>query len=185
MTIRVDDAIVGAGHNHEVRPIELPERSNLPPSAIHLRTPGDPTGVWLVEGESREFSSDTERLEIYYGQDSLRLPFRIKLLKFSKIDYPGTEMALSYQSEVQVNGEGPPITIMMNEPLKRDGYTLYQSSYVLEPGRPPMSIFSVNWDPGRAIKYAGSLLLCIGIVVFTVMRSGWYLARQSPRRRTA
>ncbi|MEK6580525.1 MAG: cytochrome c biogenesis protein ResB, partial [Bdellovibrionota bacterium] len=115
---------------------------------------------------------------VYYGPDSIQLPFHLQLEQFTKVDYPGTETAMSYQSQVKVNGQGENITIAMNEPLHRSGFTLYQSSYVLEPGQPPMSIFSVNRDPGRWVKYVGSIILVLGIAIFALMRSHWYMNLQ-------
>ncbi len=106
--------------------------------------------------------------------NSVDLPFTIQLEKFQKIDYPGTETPMSYQSTVRVNGTGVPIEIKMNEPLQKDGFVLYQASYEMAPGAPTASIFSVNQDPGRLTKYIGAVILCIGIVIFTLMRSEWY-----------
>jgi cytochrome c biogenesis protein ResB len=84
---------------------------------------------------------------------------------------------MSFESQVKVNSDKETVTISMNEPLKRDGYTLYQSSYQLIPNAPAVSIFSVNQDPGRWIKYLGSLILAIGIIIYTYMRSRLYRAK--------
>jgi cytochrome c biogenesis protein ResB len=110
------------------------------------------------------------------------LPFAIHLQKFSKVDYPGTETAMSFESDITVNSEANPIKISMNEPLQRAGFTIYQASYILGPNQDPVSIFSVNRDPGRILKYFGSLILCLGIIVFTLMRSNFY--RQWKARRS-
>jgi hypothetical protein len=182
MVLTLDSVVRGGEETEEVKAIDLPARTQLPPSAIFFRVPGaevsPANSFWMVEGSSRSLPLEVGGQELYYGMNSVQLPFSIKLNKFSKIDYPGTETAMSYQSEVQVNGQGDPITIKMNEPLKKDGFTLYQSSYILQPGQPAVSIFSVNQDPGRWVKYFGSIALCLGIVIFTVMRSSWYLQRQ-------
>ncbi len=55
--------------------------------------------------------------------------------------------------------------ISMNEPLKYKGLTIYQASFQEENGQPVASIFSVNQDPGRWVKYLGSLIMTIGIVL--------------------
>ena len=76
--------------------------------------------------------------------------------------------AASYESDVKVikeGVEGKKTTISMNEPLKYNGFTFYQSSFQQdEMGRPTMSILSVNHDPGRPWKYLGSLLIVLGII---------------------
>jgi cytochrome c biogenesis protein ResB len=111
------------------------------------------------------------KYQVYFGRKTLTLPFALELMEFRKVDYPGTETPMSFESSVRVDGRDPEIVVAMNEPLKQDGYTLYQSSYDIQPGQPRASIFSVNRDPGRAVKYLGSLILALGIITFTLMRS--------------
>lgn len=78
---------------------------------------------------------------------------------------------MNYKSYVKVNGSLKVDEIYMNEPLKYGGYTFYQSSYQIQPNAPALSIFSVNKDPGRVLKYLGSLILCAGIIIFTIQHS--------------
>ena len=47
--------------------------------------------------------------------------------------------------------------------LKYDGLTFYQASYFEAP-KTPTALLSVNLDPGRPIKYLGSLLLVLGAI---------------------
>ncbi|MGE0762752.1 MAG: cytochrome c biogenesis protein ResB [Bdellovibrionales bacterium] len=161
-----------------IRP--TPKQPNLPPSAILVRVAGEQPPFWLVEGDIKDVQVRGERYQFYYGLNSIRLPFALELLKFTKVDYPGTETAMSFASDVRVVTDQSRHTISMNEPLKRDGYTLYQSSYDLQPGRPALSIFSVNRDPGRWIKYMGGLVLAFGIVTLTITRSR--MARRSGKQ---
>ncbi|MGZ3690187.1 MAG: cytochrome c biogenesis protein ResB, partial [Pseudobdellovibrio sp.] len=119
-------------------------------------------------------SSNGKNFVVYFGREFVELPFDINLQKFTKYDYPGTTTAMSYESVVTIGKAGVTKLISMNEPLKQAGFTVYQASYVMNPGEPPMSVFSVNQDPGRLPKYIGSLILAIGIIVFTFMRSSVY-----------
>ena len=57
--------------------------------------------------------------------------------------------------------------------MKHEGYTIYQASYSIQPGQ-TLSIFSVNQDPGRSLKYIGSLILSLGIILITLMRSNFW-----------
>ena len=66
--------------------------------------------------------------------------------------------------------------ITMNEPLTYHGVTLYQTAFTPEfdeqgnaTGR-QVSIFTVAKDPGRILKYLGSLVLIAGILVMYLMR---------------
>ena len=176
--ISVDSIIPRAILTNSVQPIEIAPGASLPESAIFVRPESSDSpenaGIWLVEGDFKTLQAGQNTYDLHYGSRRLDLPFSLSLEKFEKIDYPGSEMPMSFQSTVRVNGEGEPILISMNEPLKFLGYTLYQSSYELGQGGPSASIFSVNKDPGRPVKYAGSLILCVGIMIFSIMKSEWY-----------
>ena len=108
----------------------------------------------------------------------------IFLEKFHIATNPGTNKAASFESKVKVkdprNGIEKSALIRMNEPLKYGGYTFYQSSYQLRGGAPAISIFSVNWDPGRWIKYAGSLIMCIGIILTFYMNPHYWHILSKP-----
>ena len=157
----------------DVLPATVQPRSELPPSAIYLTTAGAPAeqGFWLAEGQFRPANIMGRDYEIYYGRRSLQLPFKLQLEEFKKTDYPGTETAMSFESRVKLNGTGSDIVVSMNEPFKHLDYTLYQSSYEIRSGQPRASIFSVNHDPGRLLKYLGSIVLGLGIIIFTLTRS--------------
>ena len=62
----------------------------------------------------------------------------------------------------------------MNEPLTFHNYTLYQSSYETnDRGEPIASVFSVNYDPGRSIKYTGAVCICLGIAIMFYLKPRW------------
>jgi hypothetical protein len=168
----------GAQHNHapqneEIKIIKHPLKSDLPPSAIKITTMSG-ASTWLVENQTKSINVNGQELSVYFGRNSIKLPFSISLEKFYKKDYPGSTTPMSYESDVKLNGQGETIKIWMNEPYKYGGYTFYQSSYILREGRPPVTVLSVNKDPGRWVKYIGSLILCLGIIIFTLMRSRVY-----------
>ncbi len=115
---------------------------------------------------------------VSYGNRRLPLDFKMTLKKFDVGRYQGTMRASSYQSVVSVPGVGDDITISMNEPLKHAGFTFYQASFQEDQmGKPVASIFSVNYDPGRWIKYLGSLLIVLGSMHLFYRR--WKMAKKS------
>jgi hypothetical protein len=89
--------------------------------------------------------------------------FQLTLKKFEVGRYQGTMRAASYQSLVTVPGRGD-VLISMNQPLDYKGFTFYQASFQEGPNGPEASILSVNRDPGRWIKYLGSLLIVLGTI---------------------
>lgn len=126
-------------------------------------------GHWLVEGAGEPINAGNETWTMQYGRRLLRLPFDIFLEKFTVGTDPGTNKAASYESDVHVTvadaAATPSIKISMNEPMRYGGYTFYQASYQMEEGKKPVSVFSVNYDPGRGVKYLGSIVMVLGILL--------------------
>ncbi|MFM8314376.1 MAG: cytochrome c biogenesis protein ResB, partial [Deltaproteobacteria bacterium] len=152
-------------------------------SAIHLTQPRrgissdskseESSGWWLFEGQGKLLNVGGRELFVQFTKKKLNLPFYLYLEKFKIGNDPGTTKAASYESDVIVKDASQGVerkaNISMNEPIKYGGYTFYQASYSLEDGRPPVSVFSVNFDPGRQIKYWGSLIMVLGILVMFYM----------------
>ena len=110
------------------------------------------------------FSKDTVYF-VTYGNKRLDIGFNMTLDRFEMEKYEGTNMAKEYRSVVDVPGIGQK-EISMNEPLKHNGYTFYQSSFQEnKAGEPIASILSVNYDPGRWVKYLGSLMIVLGSII--------------------
>jgi len=150
-----------------------------PPSAIRLRGPRRPNGepgdlLWLGMGDRAAFDLGGEQIQISYGPKRVMVPFEIRLNRFELERYPGSMQPAAFSSRVTVEG-GPETTldrlISMNEPLEWKGFTFYQSSYEEAFPRPTVSLFSVNHDPGRWMKYLGSLILVAGIIHFYIARA--------------
>lgn len=94
-----------------------------------------------------------------------QLPFAITLDDFDKQVHPGTGMARSYSSMVEVvhNDTSRKTKIWMNHPLHESGYTLYQSSYI--DGTPQISVLAVVKNYGRVFPYIASGIMCVGLLV--------------------
>lgn len=119
---------------------------------------------WIQQNDVVKFFTDEAVYFFSYGNIRRDLGFDINLIKFNVGRYEGTMRAASYESLVRTptNEE---VLISMNEPLKHEGYTFYQASFQEdEMGKPVASILSVNHDPGRFLKYLGSLIMSLGVV---------------------
>src|SRR5205814_1324834 len=113
-----------------------------------------------------------------YRPKTTPLGCSVKLVKFEVGHDPGTTAASSYNSDVLLNDPkngivNQPYHICMNEPMHHGGYTFFQSSFQEFNGVPRISIFSVARDPGVPVKYAGAILMCVGIAMMFWLR-GWY-----------
>lgn len=118
--------------------------------------------------------------QIAYDVEHKPLGFDLKLVDFQRGFDPGTEQAARFSSDVKLTDKAMGINdkayhIAMNEPLNHRGYKFYQSRYVPDPetGR-MLSILQVGKDPGRILKYTGSLLICLGAFLQFYMRAGLF-----------
>lgn len=135
--------------------------------------------------------------------DAVDVGFRVALNKFEmKLD-PGTSQPSHYSSYVDIKAADRDKTIQrnqwitMNAPVDfadpRDGrsYRFYQESFMgpwrptdaefkrLVPGSSKKkllygSVLTVNYDPGRGVKYAGCLLVIGGIATMFYMRAYFF-----------
>jgi len=176
----------------------------VPASLIEM-TVGDVTReIWIQRSENSEGPSFKpvpfgDRLfEIAYDVSRRPLDFELKLDKFERDFEPGTEQPTKFVSKVRLTDlsqavKAEPYTISMNEPLSHRGFTFYQMRYSEVPdphtGQSTgqfQSVLQVGADPGRPIKYAGCLLLVMGIFTQFYMRAGVFTdGGKKERERTA
>jgi hypothetical protein len=71
----------------------------------------------------------------------------------------------------------------MNDPLSHNGLRFYQSSFREAGHGKEASIFNVAYDPGRPLKYTGSLMVCLGIATMFYMKA--YFFQGLPQLRVA
>lgn len=146
-----------------------------------------PQVVSLRLGEAKEISLGGRAIQAGYSYKPRDLGFSLKLKKFRMGTYEGTEMPSSYESEVVINdpkgGRESDFTISMNRPLDYGKYRIFQSDYRRNPGEPDVSLFSVTYDPGIDVKYAGSIILVAGIVLIFYFKPVFIRKRAVLRKR--
>lgn len=120
---------------------------------------------WLQLNDVVKLFTEKSVYYLSFAQKRIDLGFSLFLKQFKMDRYPGTQRAATYQSQVQLPDKSE-VWISMNEPLKFNGFTFYQASFQQDAsGTPIASILSVNYDPGRWIKYLGSFILSLGVVI--------------------
>lgn len=134
--------------------------------------------VWVKSSVPTEAQFQGRPITFELGRKTIKLPYEIILDKFIMKHDPGTSNPASYESFVTLfsgNEGSSNHHIFMNNPMKQDQFTFYQSSYFKIDEKSYGSVLSVNMDPGRSMKYLGSFLLVFGSI--------WhYLARGGRRR---
>jgi hypothetical protein len=128
---------------------------------------------WLKTGKTLSLMIDGQKYEMFLGKKTLQLPFELTLNRFKMDKDPGTNNPASYESFVKLfdGDQMKEHHIYMNNPLKYDQLTFYQASYFPLEGGGHGSVLSVNYDPGRPLKYLGSLLLVLGSIWHFFLRS--------------
>jgi hypothetical protein len=158
------------------RPLDKPTPLTNAAIKIEYKAPGaDRTTIqWMGLNSLLKLFSEGQVYIVSYANRRLPLGFELTLKEFRIGRYQGTLRAASYESLVDVPGLGDHL-ISMNEPLKHAGFTFYQASFESDQsGRPVSSVLSVNRDPGRGLKYFGSLLIVLGSIhLFYMKRRAW------------
>ena len=143
--------------------------------ALHLiGREGEQTAeAWLTLREQVSLPFGNTPVLVEYRPDARDLPFTIKLLDFRKIEYPGTQMAAGFESDVQLTDPQRGVILMrkisMNNPLRYRGYSFYQSSYIEGPTE--TTVLSVRNDPGTPFVYAGFLIVMCGVISMFILHA--------------
>ena len=146
--------------------------------AVHLRI--GTQDVWVSDNRPVRLVADGRQIHLALTKDSIILPFEFVLDRFKMEKDPGTSRPASFESFVRVFHDSGPREhhIFMNNPLKQSGLTFYQASYSQDEEGTYSSTLSVNMDPGRPIKYSGSLFLVLGAVAhYALNRRKKYVPR--------
>jgi hypothetical protein len=168
--------------------------------------PADPFDPPPRPGQVHTTASERRRVKITMPRDFVDVGFRIYLHEFQRKLDPGTSQASHYSSLVDlVDREKEDkrlqenILITLNAPVNFSdpgtgrSYRLFQESFrgPFRPGDPIfddlvrdgsreqlfLSWLTVNYDPGRGLKYAGSLLIVAGIAIMFYMRAYFFRPR--------
>ena len=120
-----------------------------------------------------QFTVDNLNFRMSYGAMQMELPFSIKLNDFQLDNYPGSQSAMSFASEVTVISpeETFDFRIFMNNILNYKGYKFFQSSYNITADYEETRL-SVNHDFwGSTITYIGYFLLYAGLILILFMKN--------------
>ncbi len=148
---------------------------------VEVRVAGVKQSVWL-QRDHPTFSTGTVTtpegtLRLVFGHAEAPLGFSLTLLEFHRDVNPGGIGNAAFSSVVRLvdpeRGVDEKRTISMNEPLTYNGLTFYQAGFDDGNGA-KASTFSVARDPGRLAKYAGSLMICVGIAIMFYMRAYFF-----------
>ena len=130
-------------------------------------------GTKFAIQQPTQFSVGKLNFRMSYGAMQMQLPFSIKLNDFQLDNYPGSNSAMSFASEVTVISpeETFDFRIFMNNILNYKGYKFFQSSYNITPEYEETHL-SVNHDFwGSTVTYIGYFLLYAGLILILFMKN--------------
>ena len=151
-----------------------PKPSEKEPEENISGTTLDIDGNIYIAFEAMPKPIEIKNYKIMFGRQQRLLPFSIKLDDFTKDNYPGTDKAREFSSDITIEDNGISWTehIAMNEPLRYKGYTFYQSSFEQGPDG-EATVLSVVENKGRLFPYIGTILMAAGLLlhIFLMMKA--------------
>ena len=148
---------------------ELEPAGNVAGGIFSVSTTGTTAKV-LLYGEDiapAPFASGEASYHVGLRHKRFPLPMMISLIDFQREMHPGTEVAKSYSSRVEMQADAiqRELTISMNKPLRHHEYTLYQASFSQSQDGAEASTFAVARNYGRLVPYVATSVVVLGMLV--------------------
>jgi hypothetical protein len=167
------------------QPLDMPHGAGDGPEAaalVEVTVGGETQEVWLKRNDQeqgiRKLNTAEGPLVLAFGYEYLPLGFSLKLLKFTHGMNPGGMGDASYASTVRLMDKSHDVDqereISMNQPLVHNQLAFYQSSFQESPDGKSISVLSVAYDPGRFLKYLGSVMICAGTLLMFCRKATWF-----------
>jgi hypothetical protein len=123
-------------------------------------------GIYELMPVTQTVEAGGKKYRAVIRHSQTKLPFSIELLDFEKKIYAGTDIAKSYQSQINLvlpTGREKYL-IHMNHPLRYQEYSFYQASF-LEGENGDTTVLAVVKNPGRIFPYVASIIMCLGLLL--------------------
>lgn len=145
--------------------------------------------LWGGERAPWSVSMAGTQYQFHLRHRTWALPFSIRLDRFVHKRHPGMSMAKEFSSYVtKFQGEGSrEVHITMNEPLRSEGVTLYQSGWGPQgaaPGTRLFSDFSVVANPSDQVPKYACYVIALGLLWHFLRRLSLHLKAENRRRAT-
>ena len=163
----------GMAQHMQLQPKALALQNEENMSGVTFRVSGtDSDGIYTVIENVNVFPALTvgeKSYQVKLRKQIRTLPFSVKLIDFERVLYPGTNMAKSYSSKIELNDNGIAWNskISMNEPYRYKGYALFQSSFI-NANNQERSILAVVYNPVRSFSYIAGFIVCFGLLLHLI-----------------
>lgn len=135
------------------------------------------------------FSHDGARYGVTYLMEIWPMPYVVELHKTFGENHPGTQIPRWFQSNItKIDGEQrEDYEIVMNEPARQDGYTLYQSGFTkAAEGETPSSTFAIVKNPSDKWPEYALYASALGLLFHFLLMLGIFIMKSSgPKKKGA
>lgn len=145
------------------------DRRDMPTASVELISPEGSLGTWVASfwlARPHMFTISNRTFELSLRPVRYYRPFALELLKFKHEKHPGSAIPRNFESEVRIinpaKGENRLARIRMNNPLRYQGETFYQSGY--DEHDPRVSILQVVRNPAWVTPYVSCALITLGLI---------------------
>jgi hypothetical protein len=142
---------------------------DIPSGIVELVSPQGESRPILVSGyiaRPLTLSAGDRVLQFVLRPERYYNPYYLHLIDFRFDRYAGTDRPKNYSSRVRVErpgtGENREVTIRMNEPLRYDGKTFFQSSF--DKADEKGTVLQVVNNPWRMAPYIGCYVVSFGMI---------------------
>jgi len=138
----------------------------------------------LEQSIPQTINVDGKELSLMLRRERTYLPFSLELVDFKKELHPGTDIAKSYSSKINLHEKDikRSVFIEMNAPLRHKNYTFFQSSFI-EDFDSDTTILSVVKNYGRLFPYISSIIMSIGLLLHMVLRLPALFSKRKRKRK--
>ena len=138
----------------------------------------------LEQSIPQTINVDGKELSLILRRERTYLPFSLELVDFKKELHPGTDIAKSYSSKINLHEKDikRSVLIEMNVPLRHKNYTFFQSSFI-EDFDSDTTILSVVKNYGRLFPYISSIIMSIGLLLHMVLRLPTLFSERKRKRK--
>lgn len=173
------------------RELEKEAEQNIAGVAVRVTPTGGSGGtsglLWGMERYPLSVDVNGKTVTLHLRHRTFELPFTVVLDDFIRELHPGTGMAAAFMSDITKveNGTEQKVRIQMNEPLRHEGYTLFQASWGPEsarPGAPLFSTFAVVNNPSDQWPLISCIVIAIGMLIHFAQKLLRYQRAEIGRR---
>lgn len=181
------------GFRLQALPPEQESEMNVPGAYVTAtdKATGEKTQglLWGLSMEPFTVQSGDVYYTIGFARKSYRTPFVIHVDDFRRRVHAGTNMDASFEADVTKfeDGTEESMTIWMNHPLRRRGYTFFQTSWGpsnARPGEPLFTVFEVVRNPADQGPLVACIIISIGFLIHFIQKLAAYMRAEARRRTT-